>query len=815
MSENIIRKSLGDAMAPRYKMYAQETLAERAIPDIRDGLKPVHLRILYCMYHDLGLTANHKPIKSAKVSGAVMGSYHAHSSSYDTMVGMAQPWNMRYPIVDLIGNNGSRDGDPAAADRYTECRLTKYGEAMMADINKNVVEYRPTYDDTSVEPIVASGLIANYLLNTSTGISCGFSTNSASHNLTEVYDALDYILEQSLTDSEVSVGHLANIIKGPDFPDGGIIVNNSEWYKIFTEGKGKVVTRAKYEIIEEKKKKYIKVTEIPYGVNKLKLVNNIEQKIDNGVLTDIKEVIDASSEGNVNIQIILKKNANVDLVISNLLAKTDLQANFNYNMTTLLNKQLQQSSILDALYEFINHGLEVIKRRSQYDLDKMNKRMLLLEGIIKVLEDLDTTIDIIRTHDDPLNDLMNAFELEEEQAAYILDMKLRRISNADEEKISAELNDIYAEVPRLIAIINDEKVTIETLKGELALIKDKFGDARRTTIDIQDNSDINEIDLIEDEDLVITITSDGSIKSVSASEYNTQKRGGKGNKAAKTKEDEIIVDLFSVRSKDDLLFITNTGRCHVLKAYKIPKVSRAAKGKNIVNYLKLDEGEHPINTIATNIENNQDNTLVLVTKYGMIKRLKLNMLSTKYSVTKVGKLKDSDEFVKAMIANDDDEVMLVSKAGMFVRFPLNLIRPSGKSAIGVIGMKFKVENDSVLTMTTINDSNDLIFVSERGIGKRTSAKEFKASKNKGGLGFIAYKSNARTGLLTACIPVLDENLLITTANGSVIRLDSTEISTISKSAMGVKLINLEESDNVTSLAKIVPMDTEEVNDESE
>ena len=812
MSENIIRKSLGDALAPRYKMYAQETLAERAIPDIRDGLKPVHLRILYCMYHDLNLTNSHKPIKSAKVSGAVMGQYHAHSSSYETMVGMAQPWNMRYPIVDLIGNNGSRDGDPAAADRYTECRLTKYGEAMMNDINKQVVDYRPTYDDTSVEPIVASGLIANYLLNSSTGISCGFSTNSASHNLTEVYNALDYILQQSLLEQEVSVGHLTTLIKGPDFPDGGIIVDNSDWYKIFTEGKGKVVTRAKYEVITDKKKTYIKVTEIPYGVNKLKLVNSIEQKIDSGVLTDIKEIIDASSEGNVNVQIILKKNANVDLVLSKLLAKTDLQANFNYNMTTLLDKQLQQSSILDALYAFIEHGLSIVRRRSQFDLDKMNRRCLLLEGIIKVLEDLDTTIDIIRTHDDPLTSLMDVFELEEEQAQYILDMKLRRISNTDEAKVEEELQDLYEKIPKLIAIINDDKEAMQTLKEELAEIKDKFGDERRTVIDIQSNADINEIDLIEDEDLVITITSDGAIKSVSASEYNVQKRAGKGNKATKTKDDEIVVDLFSVRSKDDLLFITNTGRCHVLKAYKIPKVSRTAKGKNIVNYLKLDEGEYPISTIATNIAENQDSTLVIATKLGMIKRLKLNLLSSKYSITKVAKLKEDDEFVKAIIASDDEEVMLVSKEGMYVRFALNLVRPSGKSAIGVIGMKFKTDTDEILTMTTIHDEDDLILVSENGIGKKTNAKEYKASKNKGGKGFLIYKSNARTGLLSACILVKDENLLITTANGSVIRLDSTQIKPLSKTATGVKLINLEEGDKVSSLAKIVANEEEDTDE---
>ena len=789
MSETVIEKNLGDAIAPRYKMYALETLAERAIPDIRDGLKPVHLRILYCMYNDLNLTHSHKTIKSAKVSGAVMGSYHPHSSSYDTMVGMAQPWNMRYPIVEIQGNLGNVDGDPAAADRYTECRLTKYGEAMMADINKNVVNFRPTYDDTGREPMVASGLIANALLNPISGIACGFSTNMASHNLTEVYNALDYILDKSIKDEDVDITHLTNIIKGPDFPTGGIIINNSEWYKIF---------------IEDKKKTYIKITELPYGVNKLKLVNSIEDKMQKGILTDIKEVIDASSEGNINIQIILKKSANVNLVLNKLLVKTDLQTNFNYNMVTLLDKQLKQANIADCLYEFIEHGLDIIKRRTQYDVDKLNKRILLLEGVSKVLEDLDTTIEIIRTDEDPLISLMDTFELEETQAQYILDMKLRRISNQDEDKVNNELSELYEQLPKLLEIINDETVTMQTLKEELIEIKNKFGDDRRTDIDIEMNISIDEEDLIEEEDLVITITSEGNIKSVSASAYNTQNRGGKGNKGANVKDDEQVVDLFSVKSKDDLLFITNTGRCHTLKAYKIPKVAKNAKGKNIVNYLKLDEGEYPISTIATNIAENQESTLVIATKQGMIKRLKLNMLSKKMSVTKIAKLKEGDEFVKAIIGSDDEEVMLVSENGMYTRFSLGLIRPSGKSAIGVIGMKFKTLDDTLLNMLTIHDEDDLVIVSEKGIGKRTKASEYKASKNKGGKGFQIYKANDRTGKVAALLTVNNNDLLITTVNGIVIRLNTESIPDKGKGAMGAKLIDLNENDIVSNVARLVP-----------
>ena len=732
------------------------------------------------------------------------------------MVGMAQPWNMRYPIIEIQGNLGNIDGDPAAASRYTECRLTKYGEMMMSNIEKNVVDTRATYDDTSIEPVVASGLIANYLLNPSTGIACGFSTTTASHNLTEVYTALEYILEESIKeDGDVSIEQLLDIVKGPDFPTGAVIVDNSDWYKIFTEGKGRVTVRAKYEVVTDKKKTYIKVTEIPYGVNKLKLVNGIEDKVQKGILTDIKEVIDASNEDLINIQIVLKKGANPDLVISNLLAKTDLQTNFNYNMNTLLDKQLKQTGVMDCLYEFINHGLEIIRRRTEYDIDKINKRVLLLEGIIKVLEDLDSTIEIIRTHDNPLEDLMNHFELEETQAEYILDMKLRRISNTDEEKVQNELNELYDKLPKLLAIINDERVAMETLKAELSEIKAKFGDERRTEIDLTTKATITTEDLVVDEDLIITVTSEGNIKSVSATEYNTQKRGGKGNKGAKTKDDEDVVDLFSVHSKDDLLFITNTGRCHTLKAYEIPKVARNAKGKNVVNYLKLDEGEHPVSILATNIEENKDNTLTIITRQGRIKRLELNQLSNKFSFTRIISLLDGDDIVKALLAKDNDEVLIVTNKGLYVRFPADTVRPQGRNATGVVGINFKLEDDFVLTSTIITDKDELVTVSEQGIGKRASAFEYSASKNRGGKGFLFYKANDRTGNVAACVTINNnEDLLITTAKGIVIRIASSNVSLLSKTAMGTKLINLDKDDTVVSVAKIVP-NKEEIGDDAD
>ena len=730
------------------------------------------------------------------------------------MVGMAQPWNMRYPIIEIQGNLGNIDGDPAAASRYTECRLTRYGEMMMADIEKNVVNTRPTYDDTSVEPVVAPGLICNSLLNPSTGIACGFSTTMASHNLTEVYNALDYILEESIKeDGDVAIERLLELIQGPDFPTGAVIVDNSDWYKIFVEGKGRVVVRAKYEIIEEKKKTYIKVTEIPYGVNKLKLVNSIEDKMQKGILTDIKEVIDASNEDLINIQIILKKGANPDLVVSNLLSKTDLQTNFNYNMNTLLDKQLNQTGIMDCLYEFINHGVEIIKRRAEFDLNKLNRRLHLLEGLLKVLNDLDLALGIIREQDDPKSVLKAQYDLDDEQSEYILDMKVRRLNNQDINKLQVESDELKARRPIIESIINDEVVTLQELRKELQDIKDKFGDARRTEIDLTTKATISTEDLVVDEDLIITVTSEGNIKSVAASEYNTQKRGGKGNKGAKTKDDENVVDLFSVHSKDDLLFITNTGRCHTLKAYEIPKVAKNAKGKNVVNYLQLEENEHPVSILATNIEENKNNALTIITKQGRIKRLELNQLSNKFSYTRIIGLLDNDDIVSALLAKESDEVLIVTNKGLYVRFPVNTVRPQGRSATGVVGINFKMEDDFVLTSTIITDKDELVTVSEQGIGKRASASEYVASKNRGGKGFIFYKANDRTGNVAACITINnEEDLLLTTAKGQVIRIASSNVSLLSRTAMGTKLMNLDKDDTVVSVAKVLP-NKEEVGDD--
>ena len=479
-------------------------------------------------------------------------------------------------------------------------------------------------------------------------------------------------------------------------------------------------------------------------------------------------------------------------------------------MNTLLDKQLKQTGIMDCLYEFINHGLEIVRRRAEFDLNKLDRRLHLLEGLLSVLNDLDQALEIIRQNENPKEGLESLYNLDSEQSEYILDMKVRRLNNQDINKLQIESDDLKAKRPFIESIINDEKVTLQELRKELNDIKDRFGDERRTEIDLSSKATISTEDLIVDEDLIITVTSEGNIKSVSASEYNTQKRGGKGNKGAKTREDEDVVDLFSVHSKDDLLFITNTGRCHTLKAYEIPKVSKSAKGKNVVNYLQLENGEHPVSILATNIEENKNNALTIITKQGRIKRIELNQLSNKFSYTRIIGLLDNDGIVKALLAKEEDEVLIVTNKGLYVRFPVNTVRPQGRTATGVTGINFKTEDDFVLTATIITDKEEIVTVSEQGIGKRTSASEYAASKNRGGKGFQFYKANTRTGNVAACITIGNkEDLLITTSKGLVIRIASDNVSLLSRTAMGTKLINLDKDDEVVSVAKIVPNKEEE------
>ena len=809
---NIVEQNLQDTLKNFYINYAYETIEERAIPNINDGLKPVHLRILYSM-NQLGLSANAKTLKCARVVGDVLGKYHAHgdSSVYGALITQSQDWVMRYPPIYVHGNNGGLDGDPAAAMRYTETRLTRYGEAMLNDLNKNVVDFQPNFDDTLTEPIVLGTLLPNLLANgTPAGIACGFATSIPPHNLNELYDAIIFMIQKALKDEEYTAADLLQFIKAPDFPTGGIITSIKDMPKAMSTGKGKVTVRCKYEIKEDKKNTYIEITELPYLVNKLKLVESIEKIIADKKIEGLKEITDSSKGDDVLIRIDLKKNANADLIMKQLLAKTDLRVNVSYNIVAVNNDRdiLTDIGILDCLEQFIIHSMAVVRRRSQYDLSKLNHNILILEGVQKAIENIDRVIEIVRTEDDPVLTLQDEFEIEEEQAKYIYDMKISRLSKVSEEKVETDLSDMYDQLPHLVGLVEDDEELLKQLIDEFTIMKDKYGDDRRTVIELEDEIEL--VDLVKDEELIVTITSDQNIKAVSTKEYNKQNRAGKGSQGAATKEDEIVTDLFSVNSKDDLLFITNTGRCHTIKAYKIPKVSRNARGKNLANFVSMEEGEHPIKTLATNL-NDKERYLVLVTRKGQIKRLALAQLSNRFNVTKVMGLVDDDEIVDALLATDDEEVMVITANSMSARFNSNTVRPSGRAARGVKGINLSVD-DAVIGIVSMHSEKEVVTVTKYGIAKATKEEEF-ASKSRGCKGIYCHKISDKTGPVVSAFILDNANILVATANGKTIRIDSENIAHSGRHTTGTKLINLDKDDFVVAVTCLPEEQVEEIENE--
>lgn len=806
---NIIEQNLEDTLKEFYTNYAYETIQERAIPNINDGLKPVHLRILYSM-QQLGLGSNAKTLKCARVVGDVLGKYHAHgdSSVYGALITQSQDWVMRYPSIYVHGNNGGLDGDPAAAMRYTETRLTRYGEAMLNDLNKNIVDFKPNFDDTLMEPVVLGTLLPNCLANgTPAGIACGFATSIPPHNLNELYDAIIFMINKALEDEEYTAADLLQFIKAPDFPTGGVITSVKDMTKAMTTGKGKIPVRCKYELKEDKKNVYIEITELPYLVNKLKLVESIEKIITDKKIEGLKEITDSSRGDDVLIRIDLKKGANADLVIKQLLAKTDLRVNISYNIVTVNNDKdiLTDIGILDCLEQFIIHSMEIVRRRSQYDLTKLNHNILILEGVQKAIENIDKVIHIIREEDNPIQSLQNELDLEEEQAKYIYDMRISRLSKVSEEKVETDLSSMYEQLPHLISLTEDDEAILKQLIEEFTEMKDKYGDKRRTTIELEDEIEL--VDLIKDEELIVTITSDQNIKSVATNEYNKQKRAGKGSKGADTKDDELVVDLFTVNSKDDLLFITNTGRCHTVKAYKIPKVNKSSRGKNLANFISMEEGEHPIKTLATNL-NDKERYLILVSKKGQVKRLALAQLSNRFNVTKVMGLVDDDEVIGALLAKDDEEVMILTANSLSTRFNSNTVRPSGRSARGVKGIKLS-ESDEVIGILSMHSNIEVVTVTKYGIAKATKEEEF-ASKSRGCKGIFCHKVSDKTGPVVSAFILDNANILVATANGKTIRIDANNIAHSGRHTTGTKLINLDKDDYVVAVTCLPEEQIEEV-----
>lgn len=808
MAEHIIEKSVGDALAPRYKAYALAVIGDRAIPDVNTGLKPSGRKIIWDMYtHGMKNTDPEK--KCAKVVGSVLATTYPHGdiSLYDALTRLGQNWVMRYPLIDTTTSFGNRDGFKAAAYRYTTCHLSKYGDAVCKDIEKDTVDYMDNFDNTLKEPMTLPSLLPNFLANGTNGIAVSMSTYVPPHNLTEIYDAILLMINKALKDEEYECSDVAKIMIGPDFPDGGIITSNKEWLKIISEGKGKVVLRCKYDIEEDKKhNKIIRITELPYQVNKLKLVNKIDDlRIDNKV-EGIREVLDVTKRTeNCNIQIKLKKGANPDLVMKHLLSKTDLQISINYNVKALLNGMPKEFGILDCLEQFIIHSMEIVRRRSQYDLTKLNHNILILEGVQKAIENIDKVIYIVREEDNPIQSLQDELDLEEEQAKYVYDMKISRLSKVSEEKVETDLSSMYEQLPHLISLTEDDEAILKQLIEEFTEMKNKYGDERRTAIELEDEIEL--VDLIKDEELIVTITSDQNIKSVATNEYNKQKRAGKGSKGADTKDDELVVDLFTVNSKDDLLFITNTGRCHTIKAYKIPKVNKSSRGKNLANFISMEEGEYPIKTLATNL-NDKERYLILVSKKGQVKRLALAQLSNRFNVTKVMGLVDDDEVIGALLAKDDEEVMILTANSLSTRFNSNTVRPSGRSARGVKGIKLS-EDDEVVGILSMHSNTEVVTVTKYGIAKATKEEEF-ASKSRGCKGIFCHKVSDKTGPVVSAFILDNANILVATANGKTIRIDANNIAHSGRHTTGTKLINLDKDDYVVAVTCLPEEQIEEV-----
>lgn len=803
-------QSIREIMANKFYEYAEHVIGDRALPDARDGLKPVHRRIIYDA-DELGLRYNSSYKKSARLVGDVLGKYHPHGDTavYDSAVRMAQNFSLRYVLMDGHGNFGSVDGDSPAAMRYTEIRMSKMGQQLLKDIDKDTVDFKDNFDGSEQEPTVLPVLIPNLLANGSDGIAVGMSTYIPPHNLTELFDACLFLIE-NVHRTDIKVEELMQFVKGPDFPTAGTIVDKKDLLKAFKTGKGRVTLRGKYEIVQNKKDTVIYITELPYQVNKKKLIEKIDSLSKNDKIEGIKEINDESNKEGMSIAITLKRGADALLVMNKIIKHTDFQVNINYNMMALVNGAPMQLGLKECLDIFLAHCVEVITRRTQYDLNKVNARMFIIEGVEKALEDIETTIAIIRGANsarEGIDALIAEYEFEEVQAKYIWDLKINALSNFNTDKLEAEYNDLLIKHKTLIDILNDQSIMLTTLAGELKALKEEYGDERKTSIDLSANTNISEEDLIEDENLIVTISNQGLIKSVNEKEYNTQKRGGKGAKAATTKDDEVIIDLFTMNSKDDLLFITNIGRCHAIKAYKIPKGSKTAKGKSINNYITLQEGEYPVSIIATKIE--EETSIVFVTKNGMIKRLPVTHLSSRHVATKVITIKDGDELVNALIAKENDNMLIATKKGMSIRIEVTneMLRPMGRTAAGVKGIKVK-DDDLVVDMTKIDDSSLILSITEQGFGKATEESLWKPQK-RGGIGLKGHNISSKTGDLVACLSVTNEDeIFVGTEQGQIIRLKLTDIAKSKRDTAGTKMIKLYNSDVVMS-ASIAPIKEED------
>lgn len=811
---NIIQKEVNKEMKTSFIAYAMAVNVSRAIPDVRDGLKPVHRRILYAM-NELGLSADKPYRKCARIVGDVLGKYHPHGDSavYEALVRLAQDFSIRCTLVDGHGNFGSVDGDPPAAQRYTEARLSKIASEMLRDIDKKTVDYYPNFDDTLEQPVVLPSRFPNILVNGSDGIAVGMATSIPPHNLGEVIDGTIALLDNP----EITIDELMDIIPAPDYPTGALIMGKSGIKKAYRTGRGIAILRARAEIEEFNNgtRSRIVVTEIPYQVNKAKLIETIADLVKQKKIEGISDVQEESDRDGMRVVIDIKKDANPQVVLNMLYKHTNMQISNSMIMLALVDGKPKILNLKEILEAYVRHQKSVIVRRTQYDLDKALEKEHILLGLVKALANIDEVIAIIKSSEDKTdagNKLMEAFKLSQKQANAILEMKLQRLSHLEVEKLNAELNALESDINEYRAILASDERVIEIIKTEMTEIKNKYSTPRRSEI-TYDFSSIDIEDLIEQEDIIVSMTHFGYIKRMPISEYRAQHRGGTGIQAHKTKDEDFVENLFMTNTHEPLLFFTNKGKVYRIKAYEIPESSRTAKGRAIVNLLNLADGEK-VNAFMP-LPINTEGYLMLATKQGLIKKTKLEEFASIRNDGKIAiTLNEGDELISAQITGGEDELLLASSGGKCIRFAESGVRATGRTSQGVKSISLD-ENESVVDMTIVKDGAEVMTLTENGFGKRTDISEYRL-QSRGGKGIKVGTLNDKTGnIVNLKLVTPDDDIMIISDNGTIIRINASEISKIGRSTQGVRVMRMKGDESKVCSFTVVPRMDEETLEKAE
>jgi DNA gyrase subunit A len=814
--ERIIPINIEEEMKSSYIDYSMSVIVSRALPDVRDGMKPVHRRVLFGMY-ELGVLSNRGYKKSARIVGEVLGKFHPHgdTSVYDAMVRMAQPWSLRYMLVDGQGNFGSIDGDPPAAMRYTEAKLRKISEEMLSDIDKETVDTQLNFDDTLEEPRVLPTRVPNLLINGASGIAVGMATNMPPHNLTEVIDATVAFIDNR----DITIEEIMKHITAPDFPTGGTIYGYEGVRQAFETGRGRVVIRAKAEIMEFKGREVIVVTEIPYMVNKAEMIKKTADLVNDKKIEGIADIKDESDRNGMRIVYYLKRDSVPNVVLNTLYKYTQLQSSFSVNNIALVNGRPEQLTAKDMIYHFINHRIDVVIRRTKYDLRKAEERAHILEGLIIASDNIDEVIQIIRSSKSPeeaRDRLKNRFELTEIQARAIVDMRLRSLTGLEQDKLRTEYDELLAKIVYLNRILNEDTLRMEIIKEELLEVKEKYGDERRTEINYA-GGDVSIEDMIPDEEVVITISHAGYIKRTALAEYKKQGRGGIGQKGVNTRDADFVEQIFVATNHNYLLFFTEWGRCFWLRVYEVPEGSKASKGRAIQNLINIPQDDNLKAFINTKDLKNEDyvnsNFIVMVTKKGIIKKTSLEAYSRpRINGINAITVREGDTLLEAKLTTGNDDILMAVKSGKAIRFNENAVRSMGRNASGVRGVNMTAENDEVVGMVTIpadQEETSILVVSEKGFGKRTLLEDYRIT-NRGGKGVKTIGVSEKTGHLVSIKAVTDaDDLMVINKSGIMIRIGVADLRVMGRATQGVKLINLRKNDQIASVAKVPAQEEED------